>query len=158
MTTLLKSLVVSVACCLLASGCATAPSNAPAFSQAGVKKPDSQSSVLVLYRKLVSPVAFSVSAKLDGKLMVELPNEAFTWARLEPGEHVLTIEWPAFAMQRDQRQELTVEPGKYYFVEFRGDFYVAVGVGYSVQDLGEVSQAKALEELRRCCRYVPSRL
>jgi hypothetical protein len=152
----LRKLAGLCALTVLVAGCATAPKDAPSFAEASVAKPNEHSSILILYRKLVTPLAFSVTAKLNGKVLAELPNEAFTWARMGPGEQILTIEWPALAGQSDKKQVLKVEPGKYYFVEFRGNFNTALGVGYSFQNLGEVNQDRAITDLLECCRHVPA--
>jgi|CXWL01.1.fsa_nt_gi hypothetical protein len=152
----LRKLKGVCALAMMVSGCAMAPADAPGFAEADIAEPNEQSSVLVVYRKYAPPMAYSVTTKLNGKVLADLPNGAFTWTRMDPGEQTLTIEWPFLAMQPDRKQVLKVAPGKYYFVEFRGNFNVLLGVGYSVQNLGEINRDRAVAELRECCRYVRS--
>lgn len=148
---------------IMAGGCGTPPTREPptyelpSFPETKLPEPDERSAVLVVYRKWAAPIAFSVTAKLNGKVVAALPVNTFTMTRVEPGAQTLTMEWPFLAMQSDQRQVLNVEPGKHYFVEFSGGFRIILGVLYAVRNLGEVNRDQAMEELQSCCRHVPSR-
>ncbi|MCW8127834.1 DUF2846 domain-containing protein [Microbulbifer halophilus] len=144
---------------LFMSGCATVPEGALAYDKADVGEPTSEKGVVVLYRKMVPPVMYSVTATLNGKAFSKLPNKSFVWAYVEPGKHEIKIKWPFIATTPGETINLNVEPGKYYFVEFGGSTNVSgVGVAYNTHDLNLDSPEYGLQDVKECCRQMPSQL
>lgn len=146
---------------LMASACATAPKNATSFTDTQIGVPDEANSVVVVYRKMVPPVLYSVNVSLDGARVATLPNRSFTWFYVKPGPHELKISWPALAMIPGSKVGLTAEAGKVHYVEFSGGLEVAGGItptAFTTSNVGEKSENAAEAELRQCCKYVPAQL
>jgi hypothetical protein len=141
---------------LICTSCATPPEDAPAFTPTALGMPDEHRAVLIIYRKIVPPTAYTVTATVDDRLFAKLPNKAFSWIYLTPGEHVLKIAWPALALQHDEERTLNVDAGKYYFVQFEGDMRVFFGIPYTASNVDLVDSEQAIRALRECCRFVPS--
>ncbi|WP_075186360.1 hypothetical protein [Teredinibacter haidensis] len=139
--------------------CATPPSTSLNYDNADVGTPNEEYSVLVLYRKMVPPVMYKVSASLNGKSIAQLPNKAFTWVYITKGEHEIKIKWPGIAMTPSTKINLTAEPGRYYFVEFGGSTYVSgTGVAYNLHGAKVRTYEESVDEVRSCCGFIPSLL
>jgi len=145
-------------------GCATPPKGSLSFDDANIGNPNANQSVLVLYRVAVLPLAFTVTANMDGKKLAQLPNESFTWAYMSPGKHEIKMTWPFLAGTPSSKITVNAEAGNYYFVKFVG--HVVTGspspgkvlsrFPFNVQDLHLSSNQKYMEEVRSCCLYVPA--
>ncbi|MCF2910488.1 hypothetical protein L1285_19440 [Pseudoalteromonas sp. DL2-H2.2] len=145
---------------LFVLGCAQPPKSAATYANANVGEPDGDKAVLVLYRKTVPPLIYSVTAKVNGNDFATLPNDAFSWTFLTPGKNRIDISWPLLALTPGKTITLDVSPGKYYFVEFGGDIHMA-GVGavaYNTHDVSVISYEAGLADVRECCLYMPSKL
>lgn len=141
------------------SGCATAPKGALTYDQADVGKPTANQAVVVLYRKTVPPVLYSVTATLNGKTLAKLPNKSFVWSYVEPGDHEIKVKWPLLAATPGRSINLNVEAGKYYFLEFGGATnWSGVGVAYNTHDLNVGAAESGLKDVKECCKQVPSQL
>lgn len=132
---------------------------APSYTEANVGEPTTEKAVVILYRKMVPPVLYSVAATIDGKAFAKLPNNSFAWTYLEPGSHQIKVRWPLLAATPGVTINLKVESGKYYFVEFDGNTNIAgVGVAYNTGDLQLDSPEHGLKNVKECCKQVPSQL
>lgn len=146
---------------LFLSGCATAPKDAVKFSVDEIPTPGKDTATLVIYRKLVPPYAYDARVSINEVEIAVLPNEAFTWVAVEAGNHVLKTSWPFIAATPSVESKLTIEPGRYYFVELGGDIdSVIYGAAGPIATLGSSHGMKSFEEavgeLETCCRYVVS--
>ncbi|WP_422134279.1 hypothetical protein [Endozoicomonas sp. ALD040] len=146
---------------VLLSACSTAPKNAASYIDAKIGIPSEDKAVLVIYRQMVPPVAYSVSAEVDGKPIAKLPNNTFTWTYLEEGDHNIKIKWPFMALTPSKEYVLNIVPGNYYYVEFGGDLHVGwinTAIPYTVNNLSPIDPKKAEHVLTECCSYMPARL
>lgn len=153
----MKSLLFVLSIFVLLLGCATPPNEAPKLSETQLGKPDQERAVLIIYRKMVPPLAYSVTAKVDGNPLAKLPNKAFTWTYLTPGEHKVEIRWPLLALLSGEEYDLNIEAGNYYFLQFGGELnFTGVGYGtYTTSHMALEEQTKALLEIEECCRLIP---
>lgn len=145
---------------LFLTGCVTTSKNSATYSHAEIGLPNSDQAVLVLYRKMVAPLIFSVSSTINGKGFAHLPNNAFSWTFLPSGNHEVKVSWPFLALTSGKTINLNVEAGKYYFVEFGGDTQMA-GVGavvYNTHDISVNNYEQGILAVKDCCSYVPSEL
>ncbi|OCQ21258.1 hypothetical protein A7985_11565 [Pseudoalteromonas luteoviolacea] len=145
---------------LFLAGCAQPPKNALNYSDAEVGSPNENNAVLVLYRKTVPPVMYSVTSKVNGKEFATLPNNAFSWTYLPAGSHKIEIKWPFLALTPGKTIDLDVDAGKYYFIEFGGETNVA-GFGaaaYNTHDITLSNFEQGLATVNSCCKYMPSKL
>jgi len=146
----------------LVAGCAQAPSTAPTLSEAGIGTPDQDSGILVVYRELVPPVAYTVSVLVNGQRVASLPNDAYTFIRVPPGDHEVRISWPALAMTPGRKTEAAVAAGEHVFVAFTGRTDAVLftspesAVPVTSQLLAVVPPAPGLDRINRCCRHVPA--
>lgn len=147
---------------LILFGCAQTSDDTKNFSQtnAEIGQPNQQKAVLVLYRKSVPPLIFPFSSTVNDKEFTTLRNNTYSWSYLSPGEYELKIEWPFLAMTPGKTQNLEIEAGRYYFVEFGGDTNIA-GVGsivYGTYNFTISNHKENLLDIQNCCSFVPSRL
>lgn len=141
-------------------GCAQAPKKTSTFSETKIDIPDEKSAVVVVYRKMVPPIIFPVSTTMNEKPFATLPNNSFTWAKIAPGEYKLKFSWPLLAATPGETKNLTIEAGKYYFVEFGGSTrigYSGIGpVGYNTHNVEIHDSNLGLKSVMDCCKYIPS--
>jgi hypothetical protein len=145
---------------LFLTGCLTTPQKTATYSNPEIGVPSAEQAVVIVYRKVVAPFIYPVSASINQKRFTTLTNNTFSWAYLPKGNHSLKITWPLLALTPGKTLELEVEAGKYYVVEFTGNTEIA-GVGaivYSTHDLSVNSSEQQLQVVKDCCRYVPSAL
>ncbi|MCC2616867.1 DUF2846 domain-containing protein [Aestuariibacter halophilus] len=142
------------------TGCVNTPNNSPTYSQAEVGVPDSEKAVLVLYRKMVPPLIYTVSSTINGEKFANLPNNAFSWTFLPAGNHEVKISWPFLALTPGKTINLDVEAGKYYFVEFGGntEFSGVGAVVFNTHDISINDYKQGIQAVTSCCGYVPSSL
>ncbi|WJG09427.1 DUF2846 domain-containing protein [Aliiglaciecola sp. LCG003] len=144
----------------LLAGCAQPSRFAPSYADAHVGTPDADKAVLVLYRKTVPPLIYTVTSQVNDKEFASLPNNAFSWSYLTPGDYEIKMKWPLLALTPGKTINLNIEAGKYYFVEFGGDTHIAGvgGVVYSTHDITLNNYEQGILAVQNCCKYVPSRL
>ena len=144
------------------TGCATAPSDAPAFSEELLGKPDEKSAIVVVYRVASAPFSYDARTFVNGRKVVNLPNESFTWVRVPAGNTSVEMKWPLLAQAAPGTAVFQAEAGRTYFVRasyvMTGDF--VLGTMFGTRDLHsaayEESYNEAMNDLRECCRYVPA--
>ncbi|WP_394201939.1 DUF2846 domain-containing protein [Marinagarivorans algicola] len=134
--------------------CSTTPKNAKTFTDTAIGVPDDKQAVIILYRKTVPPLAYSVKALVDGNLVAKLPNKSFTWLYVEPGEHEVKFSWPVFALMLGQKKKVTVEAGRYYFFELGGDMNYAIGTAYITHSVSAGTYQVKADDVRACCKYI----
>lgn len=144
---------------LLLTGCAS-QSPAPTVNVAEqLGKPIPGKAVLVIYRGKIKPHHFPVAIALDGQPFTELHNHTFSWTYLEPGDYVLTSQWPNGALIPRAERPLSLAADQYYLVEMRGG--VGVAVVFKKKELNPTnttlkvgSYEEALSWLNNCCEMV----
>lgn len=156
----IASLVVTV----LLAGCA-APSTAPTYSQAPSAEPRDGMAVLYVYREYAEPTAWSPTISIDGKEVVSLPQQAFSWIYLSPGKHTLASEWPFIAGAPAVKFPANYVAGTRYFFEIRGTSGVTgtspgarggTTVHFTTTALVRSPQEReAVRQLEKCCRFIP---
>ncbi len=155
------SIMILLLLCMILASCAAMPAqHAPTYNESQVGEPDINGAILILYRKMVPPVAYSVTATINDESFATLPNNSFAWKYLSPGDYEIKITWPIIAMTFGKTIKLSVEAGQYYFVNFGGDFNILMlgtgAVGYSTHNLAVQNTEGALREIKECCRQAPS--
>ena len=153
-----------LAALVLLGACATAPKDAPGFSADALPQ-DSAYALVVVYRSLVTPLAYKSTVSVNGVEAVEMPNQAFTWIKVRPGHVSLKNDWSFAAGNPAGAVDLAVQAGHRYYVEivYPGDGSAVTAVtGLAtyhspIQGRGIDTRdaATALKALRFCCRYVP---
>ena len=151
---LLAALLCAVAVLV---GCATSE-DAPAFSRAPVPQPTADRAILYMYRVHALPLAWSAFLQIDGQEAASLANQGFTWVYLRPGKHKFQFGWPFLAGMPRVNFERTLEAGRVYAFEMRGDIR---GAASSTMELTSAIAPIDFDEARRvmagCCRYVAPR-
>lgn len=153
------------------AACATAPDTAPKFSKDALPPPDPAYAVLVVYREMVTPLAYKSTVSVNGQEAVEMPNQAYTWIKAKPGHVSVKNDWSFASGNAAGAVDMDVEAGHYYYFEVIYDrdrgvgpvsmmahlvsdtatFHTAVqGRGFIPED-----EPTATGKLVFCCRYVP---
>lgn len=149
--------LLSASFLLLLSACATAPQNATRFQETKIGTPTDSLSVIVVYRKTVPPLLYPVTLSFNNTPKATLPNKSFTWFYATPRKHKLTVSWPLIALMPSSKIEVEAKPNQTHFVEFSGHMEIAGGtspVAFSNASANERNNAKALDELKACCKHI----
>lgn len=146
----------------LLTACA-APSTAPTFSQTPLATPKEGMAVLYLYREYAEPTAFKPTLAIDGKEVVALPQQGFTWVYVTPGNHKLTSRWPFLAGAHGVEFSAEYVAGTRYFYEITGSSRLvgmsAAGMNFRTTAQMESQQEReALQRLEKCCRFISPEL
>lgn len=158
----IRRLLPLLALALLAA-CA-APADAPSFVQTPRATPVEGKAVLYLFRDYAEPTAWKNTILIDGKEVVTLPQQSFTWIHVSPGKHSLSSRWPMLAGM--PKHEFAFEPvaGKSYFFEVTGSskmtgtIWTPTGVHMEVSTQTQMKgsdERAALARLEKCCRFIP---
>lgn len=142
-------------------GCSVAPKTALPYSDDLLGTPDEESAIVVVYRHLVPPYAYDIRVHVNGERITQIPNEGFTWTRVEPGETFVELKWPFIAATPTSRANFEAEAGKTYFVQAEGGvsgFIPNAYGGTAILSSSAVAQSyeEAVGILRSCCRYIPA--
>lgn len=79
--------------------------------------PNENESIVVVYRNGMYLRWRSVDILLDRSKPVTLKNKSYTYFRTAPGDHVLEAEWPESLNSQSLPLEISLEPGKIYYVK-----------------------------------------
>lgn len=158
----MNRIITVIMLAMLGSSCAIAPRDAEPFSESMLGKPDQESAIVVVYRTAVPPFSYDARTYVNGRKVVELPNEAFTWTRVPPGNTSVEMKWPLLANTAPGTAVFQAQAGRTYFVRASysstGDF--VIGTMFGSRELHskayEESYDEAIEDLSDCCRYVPA--
>lgn len=145
------------------SGCSVAPTVAQPFSEDLLGVPDHYTAIVVVYRDYVPPLAYDIRIHINGRLITQIPNEGFTWARIPAGTTKIELKWPFIAATPGAEANFQAEAGKTYFVEATGGisgFIPNAYGGTALMSSSATSQTydEAVSHLRECCRYIPGRV
>lgn len=114
---------------------------------------------LVVYRAYAEPTAWSPTLKVDGVKIIAIPNRHYTVTRIAPGQRHISLAWPLFAGFGSADMDITVEPGKSYFVAVTGSSRYSVAEGYvkTATGIALAEPATAAATIRKCCKFKPAK-
>ena len=144
------------------AGCA-APSTAPKFSEAPSAAVREDMAVLYIYREYAEPTAWSPTIYIDGKEVVSLPQQGFSWVYLPAGQHILSSKWSFLAGVRPIEFAADYKNGTRYFFEIIGTSRMTgsspgyPGVTMHFKTTAQVRSSQeyeAVQQLQRCCRFI----
>lgn len=133
------------------TACALPPRNSPDFSQVIIPEPRLNSTILVLYRRVVEPTIFDARISINETQLVSLPNYAFTWVEVKPREYDLEVNWPGSTVSSSDK--FYFERNKTYFIELQLGFNL--GNIFREHDFELIDKEDAIYDLKMCCSYVP---
>ena len=148
--------------CLLAAlllPACVAPSTAPTYSQAPAAAPREGVAVLYVYREYAEPTAWKPTIYVDGKEVVSLPQQGFSWVYLSPGKHTLSSRWPRLAAVPPVEFSADYAAGTRYFFEISGTSRMTgtSGITMHFKTTAQVKSAQereAIQQLQKCCRFI----
>ncbi|RZJ01896.1 MAG: hypothetical protein EON90_00850 [Brevundimonas sp.] len=152
MRTLLISLI------LLLAGCASVPSNAPAYSRAA--EPPPGLSNVYIYRLGAYPILRAPTISIDRRAVISPAERAYTVVTLPPGSHEVQVNWPWDTGWPDLTFKIDVEPNTPLYLKVSGSFthlgsVYPAGLSYEAgSSVHRLPQAVAEPEMTVCCRYV----
>ncbi len=151
---ILRSLVLLLV--VLISGCATPPKTAPNFDMVEIPPANDTESILVFFRIVTPPLLYDMQVQINGRKVASLPNYAFSYIAVKPGEVKVNIGWNRWSGMRSREESVDVSPNQTMYLELGsaigGPYGTAMGVASNL--IHESNQA--IEELRLCCKYVPA--
>lgn len=120
--------------------------------------------VLYVYREYAEPTAWSPTISIDGKEVVSLPQQGFSWIYLSPGRHTLASKWSFLAGAPPVEFSADYVAGTRYFFEITGTSRVTGtspgatgGVTIHFKTTAQVrspQEREAVEQLEKCCRFI----
>ena len=121
--------------------------------------------VLYVYREYAEPTAWSPTISVDGKEIVSLPQQGFSWIYLTPGKHTLASKWSFLSSAPPIEFSADYAAGTRYFFEITGTSRLvgtgpspAGGVALRFRTTAQVKspqEREAIQQLEKCCRYIP---
>lgn len=137
-------LMASLLAVTLLSGCATVPmaDKAQDASLKEFQKPAENKAGLYIYRDTFAGQALKKNLYINGKLIGETANKTFFYREVDAGKYVISTE----SEFSENDLELTVEPGKHYFVEQ----YIKLGVFVGGAGLKLVDTENGMKAVKKC--------
>lgn len=142
---------------LALEGCASV-AQGPAFSQARAQTQPADKAVVYVFRKYAEPTAWGATVHFGKSEVATLNQGGFTWAYVSPGRLTVRAVWAGLSGQKDSNVEISVQPGKTYYLELLGvsrvTGYIA-GMIYTTMGSGlnELSGAAAEPTIAQCCKF-----
>lgn len=96
-------------------------------AQQYVAPPKSDLATIYLYRTNSMPTKANVEFKVDNTRVALLPDDSFTWIKVQPGQHILAASYDPL-LGLTARLPITVEPRKTYAIQYQGQ--ASGGTGY----------------------------
>jgi hypothetical protein len=150
------------AAALILTACQVSPT-APHYADAPKPELSGGKAVLYVYREYAEPTAFKAFITDADRKIVSLPQKAFSWVYLDPGEHQLMFGWPMGSGMPDLNFKARVEAGKVYVFEMLSDLdvggYGQVN-GVSGMLLTTTMEVRGMDPdvasalMTKCCQYV----
>lgn len=143
-------LVLSVS---ILSGCATTMLEGPKFTEA--KPPAAGESLVYFYRPNSTPFLLSPDLLVNGKKILSLGNQGYSYLYLKPGDYDIKVAWSFISGRHDLQGKVKLEAGKTYFIRSHG--HVAYNtITYSSSGyLTSVPAENALNEMGHCIFIKP---
>ncbi|QUM80349.1 hypothetical protein HWV01_08650 [Moritella sp. 5] len=138
---------------LIVSGCAT-NATAPSYAEAPLPEVTCDKAILYVFRDYAEPTAWSSYLLVDGKEVISLQQEGFTWVYLAPGDRQFINGWSALAGMPDVKFNHSIEAGKLYSFEMKSRVAVNRTSITSTTEIDLLSFDEAEKRLKLCCRYV----
>lgn len=144
-----------------------APSNAPSFSRAPAAESREGMAALYIYREYAEPTAWKPTIYIDGKEVVSLPQQGFSWIYISPGNHTLVSKWSFLAGVPPLEFSTEYKAGVRYFYEITGTSRVVdrqknapwlPGINIYFKTTAQMKsfhEREAIEQLQKCCRFIP---
>ena len=150
----IKLVSIAILASLLFSGCATTLLEGPKFVQAN--PPSAGESLVYFYRPNSTPFWLSPELLLNGKSVLELENQGYSYLYLKPGEYDINIAWSGLSGRSDMKGKIKTEAGKTYYIRSHGHVAYS-GNSYSSSGyLTTVPANKALNEITHCMFIKPA--
>lgn len=135
-----------------------------------VKPSEESSATVYVFRSQSMPKKANVKVEIDGKQAALLPDNRFTWVKLEPGRKVVRIGYPSFP-DMSKSATLDLKPGKSYLVQYRGsaggpdrpifgiggNFIGTIRVGEEAWTSVELVPSEGIEKMTSTFQYVPAK-
>ena len=120
--------------------------------------------ILYVYREYAEPTAWRPTISIDGKEIVSLPQQGFSWVYVSPGKHTLASKWSFMAGAPPVEFSADYVAGTRYFFEITGTARMTgAGVGYAggvemhfetTAQVRSPQEQEAIQQLEKCCRFI----
>lgn len=141
---------------VILAGCTTSKS-APTFSDSQRPEIKPDQAILYIFRDYAEPTAFAAHLKIDNVDAASLNQQGFTWVYIEPGKHQFKYGWNFLSGMPTVEFESTFEAGKVYAFQMSGGVNSAGNMIRSTSAIQPISPEVAIEKMKQCCRYIPSK-
>jgi len=135
------------------SGCSATLLKGEKFKQAN--PPSAEHALVYIYRPNSTPYLLSPDVFLDGKKIMELGNQGYSYRYLKPGEHDIKVAWSFMSGRQDLAGKVKVEAGKTYFIRSHGHVFYTGAYYSSSGYLTTVPAEHALKEINHCIYIKP---
>ena len=123
---------------LMANGCV---STGVRFPQAPVGQPDADSGVIYIYRVPGGhAAAVPLAVFLDGRKIVSLGQNGFTWVRVPPGGHTVGGVWSSFVSAPQVQLNGQIRAGTVTYLEFSATYDTL-----RIRSMSDVDAKKAMQ-------------
>lgn len=140
----------------LVAGCATSRT-ASTFAAAPTPDVVTDKAILYIYRNYAEPTAFAAYLEIDKTEAASLNQEGFTWVYVSPGEHNFKFGWPFLAGMPSVEFKHSLEAGKVYAFQMQGSVAMSGLLMSAKSAIAPTDIEAAKEQMKTCCRYVPSK-
>lgn len=147
-----SSAVLFLIATLFLCGCSTIPSSAARYERAAVA-PTGFVNVYI-YRVGAKPSRRTPTIAIDDIDVFDPPELAYTFVRLRPGRHSVSVKWPWDSGAPDLSFSIDVDPDTPYFMKISGDFQATARTWTFESNARKVLPLTAELELTQCCRLI----
>lgn len=142
---------------LVLAACASAPKGALTFNEVNIPAPAEGKSILVFYRKISPPAAYEMQVHINDIETASLPNNAFSFVKLEPGKTKIKTSWSAWSGMPSREKSIEIPANAVVYLELTSAVYTPGGMQLGSHNTATQTDSYAIEQLRSCCKYIPSR-
>jgi len=135
------------------TGCATTFLEGPKFKEAN--PPRFGEALVYFYRPNSTPFLLSPDLFVDGKKILELGNQGYSYVYLKPGEYDIKVTWSFMSGRPDLQGKIKVEEGKEYFIRSHGHVSYNTIVYSASGYLDSIPKTDALKEIKHCIFIKP---
>jgi len=150
-----RRFIVSAAFLMLLSACASIPDSAPRYERLP-PAPDNLVNVY-LYRVGANPTKRTPTIYIDEREVFDPPERAYTVLNLSPGKHSVATRWLWDTGAPNLSFPIDIPVGESYYLKLSGDFKTSGGYWKTTSVVFHVDEKIAEQELKNCCRYLPSK-
>jgi len=140
----MKTDYLTIACCLLLTGCATVPMGTEAEKQTAVAftPPPGTANVYIIRREAYMGGAILATASVDSQMAGGLQTGSFIYKTVSPGSHTVSV----FSNENQCSLPFSAEAGKNYFFDVQS----AMGWVSARFVIHPMPEADAKEAVERC--------